>query len=551
LASNSRFLLVTSGAFKTRTEMFEEREHLVVPVVALVEGVIHAANAKNAELVTAEEFSRAVGGWDGRPVFEGHPQINGRYVSGNSPEVLGEKRVGIIFNSAVRKGKLTMEAWIDVARCQEVAPELLKRCQAGDPIEISVGVFVETDDSTGEYNGKKYAGAWKDIVPDHLALLVDGDEGACSREMGCGVRAAKKEEAVSDDKKSKGLGSMLARVMSMFRSAQPASEMSGNDLTQKLYVALREVEPTLNWVETFYPVTGPNRVVYSVYEPIVETAMGYPPTRYCLYERAFSLGDNGIVTITGDARVEVEPVVYYEPVLMAEEPTAAAGKRNSAKDQKSIQEMHNHAVALGAYCDPKAATAHTENTSTGASCSCKHEAPIVNVTSEGEEEMNREQAAEFLKNATAEDLKALGVAKVEAPKAQEVPAVAAAAPAAPAVVVPAAPAVAEVKTPTLKDLIASADQDTREAFESTQRAAASKKTETIAALKATGRNPYSDEDLGKMSQVDLDRLVALAGKPVKAAVDFSGQGAARTEGTTEVPAPADLGAAITAARAKK
>jgi hypothetical protein len=53
-------------------------------------------------------------------------------------------------------------------------------------------------------------------------------------------------------------------------------------------------------IEAFMPVTDPNRVVYTVYEPAVETGMGYPYTVYVMYERQFTLDANGVVTI-GDA----------------------------------------------------------------------------------------------------------------------------------------------------------------------------------------------------------------------------------------------------------
>jgi hypothetical protein len=181
-------------------------------------------------------------------------------------------------------------------------------------------VFVETDEAEGEYEGKKYLGAWHDIVPDHLALLPKTDEGACSVEMGCGVRAAKQQEAVvADEKKTERKPSILGKFLQMFRAAQPANEMSNNDLTRKLSDALRAAGlRNLNYVEAFVPVTDPNRVVYSVYEPAVETGMGYPYTTYVLHERS--------VHPRRERRrdpwrrgVEVEPVLSYEPVLMAEE----------------------------------------------------------------------------------------------------------------------------------------------------------------------------------------------------------------------------------------
>ncbi len=164
-----------------REETYQGRKHLVVPVVALVEGVVQAMNASKPELVTAEEFAKWPAGWNGRPVFLNHPIKDGAPVSGNSKDILEEKAIGIIFNSKVKKGKLTMEAWIDVERAASLAPTLLERVTAGDPIEISVGVYAETDESTGEYQGKSYQGAWSDMAPDHLALLDEKTTGACSR----------------------------------------------------------------------------------------------------------------------------------------------------------------------------------------------------------------------------------------------------------------------------------------------------------------------------------------------------------------------------------
>jgi hypothetical protein len=159
-------LTVAASGYTTRTETFDGRDHLVVPVVALVEGVVHAMNAKNAEFVSASEFSRAPGGWNGRPLFFGHPlSAKGAPVSGNTPAVLEAKSIGRIFNASIKSAKLAMEAWIDVDKAKEIAPEILERVEAGETIEISVGVFVDTDEAEGEYQGRKYLGEWHDIVP--------------------------------------------------------------------------------------------------------------------------------------------------------------------------------------------------------------------------------------------------------------------------------------------------------------------------------------------------------------------------------------------------
>lgn len=380
MSNQHRNLAAASTAVKTRTELFNGREHIVVPVVALVEGVIQAMNASAPEFVAAEEFSKAPIGWNGRPVFVDHPVVNGVPVFGNQPSVLEKRQVGIVFNAAAKGGKLTMEAWIDIERAKEVAPELLERVSAGEPIEVSVGLLCETADETGEYNGKKYKGAWKDLIPDHLALLSKGRTGACSREMGCGVRAAvqracvikhegekwvlyshdgkkklgsfdseehakKRERQINYYKKDamridKTFGGIFARMMESFRGAQPSRDMTSGDLLRKLNDAVRKADPTVNYVETYLPVKNPNRVIYSCYH---EGATPDAPYEHKLYERSFSLGTDGAITLGEDA-AEVEPVMYYEPVvkheeeevMAAEEVKAACGCQHAEPDLRDL-----------------------------------------------------------------------------------------------------------------------------------------------------------------------------------------------------------------------
>jgi hypothetical protein len=335
----------------------------------------------------------------------------------------------------------------------------------------------------------------------------------------------------------------------MFRAAQPANEMSNNDLTRKLSDALRAAGlRNLNYVEAFVPVTDPNRVVYSVYEPAVETGMGYPYTTYVLRERSFTLDANGVVTL-GDAEIDVEPVLSYEPVLMsqsAEEPTAAKGARNSKQDQAKIQAMHDHSVALGAYCEPKAMA--TEPKTAGAPCSCGgHVNAPINNTQE-ERNMTKEQIAKFLETADEASLKALSVACGEKPAEQ---------PAVVAAPVAAAPVVAEVKEtpePTLEDLIAKSSPEVKAAHAASVKAASDAKAATIKALKDTGRCTIADASLEGKSQEELDQLLALSGAPAKAgSVDFGGQGsprAAAADDKNTVPAPPDMNARILASRKK-
>lgn len=174
-----------------RTETLFGREYLVIPVVALVEGVLQGMNAATPELALASEFGKVPEGWNGRPVVMNHPSVNGVPVSANSPLVLEEFSFGTLFNTRLEDNKLKTEAWIDVVRAQELGGEFestVTRLQTeGVAVEVSTGLFATSEAKEGKYKNKKYNAIWREVVPDHLAILSEGSKGACSVEDGCGA----------------------------------------------------------------------------------------------------------------------------------------------------------------------------------------------------------------------------------------------------------------------------------------------------------------------------------------------------------------------------
>jgi hypothetical protein len=163
-------------------------DRLVVPVVALVEGVIHAVNASCAEYVPASVLVAASDGWGARPVMLGHPQKNGAMVSANTPGVRDAMQVGTILSSRVEGHRLLMDVAIDPAKAESIgAGALVARLRAGETLDCSVGCFVATEPQAGTFGGKAYAAVWKSIQPDHLAIVT---RGACDRAMGCGLNRA-------------------------------------------------------------------------------------------------------------------------------------------------------------------------------------------------------------------------------------------------------------------------------------------------------------------------------------------------------------------------
>jgi hypothetical protein len=173
-----------------REDTMQGRAYLVAPVVAIVQGVLQGANSDVPELALAGAFGAHPEGWDGRPVVMNHPYVDGDYVSANSPAVLSDWGFGHIFAARVEDDKLKVEAWIDIDRANEQGGEFastLTRLQNKEPVEVSVGAFIEQMETSGVYHGKDYGAVWVNVVPDHLALLSDGVKGACSIADGCGA----------------------------------------------------------------------------------------------------------------------------------------------------------------------------------------------------------------------------------------------------------------------------------------------------------------------------------------------------------------------------
>lgn len=189
----SAVMTLATGSAQTETLRIEEwngREYTVVPVVAIVEGVLHGANALTPEFAAASEFGKFPRAWDGRPVVMNHPQINGVFVSAGMPEVLTDFGMGIIFNTRLDGKKLKCEAWLDHSRIEEAGGEMLEtleRIRNNEVVEVSVGAWIDVLQRAGSFNGKAYQGVWSGVAPDHLAFLSKGTEGACSVKDGCGV----------------------------------------------------------------------------------------------------------------------------------------------------------------------------------------------------------------------------------------------------------------------------------------------------------------------------------------------------------------------------
>jgi hypothetical protein len=309
---------------------FQGREHIVAPVVMLKVGVIWPSNSPMPELVTLESFARSPGAWNNEPVLWDHPPE-----SAGMPGIMETMAFGQVFNAHVDEDRLIAEVWLDPLRAMELgghAQRSVERILAGEMQEVSVGAFVEYLAKAGTFKGKAYGRSWLRAFPDHLALLPETVEGACSNEMGCGVPRAASAKTVfySYDQPTETLlhtgtdnGTLPSpgvmeghtnevpmtilktlrerfKELGRFVSLQGEEGMSDVDLRQVLDAALRATEPGFLGVEAVF--TESSSVVFAV----------APEEVVAWFSQAFTIADSGEVTFSD--REEVAPVTRFEPV---------------------------------------------------------------------------------------------------------------------------------------------------------------------------------------------------------------------------------------------
>lgn len=531
-------VLLIGATGQIRTAQFNQKEHLVVPTIALVEGVIWPMNAEHPELVLFEEFTRGLQGWNGRPVVYGHPMLQGVAVSANDPKILEGWCFGTTFNATAnaKKKSLEMESWLDLARAEAVgAQELIDRLKEGQGIEISVGVFTREEEKSGVLDGQKYGGIWREPVPDHLAFLPDGQIGACSNEMGCGaprvarthlvtnrgfvslsrpeVTAVADEPKKEDAKPTKRFaGKMWQNIMGLLRDSQGESI---SELHQMVSDALFADEPGFMWAEDVWPDT--NLVVYWVRPEGVDLA----------FQRKFTV-DNGKVTLDAE-KTEVKRVSEWKPVAAASEapPTTASGSCGCGGARHAEQNPNKE-----------------ENTMTKAErITALMATPKFKVFSRGTlETLSDEQLTSFETEAKA------------APVTEPVtPAVT------PPVTPPVTASAAEVTPQAIADVMSKMTEDDylkcapksiRDLVTNAKSREATERTALVAAMK-TSQTEFTEEELNALPLDQLRRFSRICKVDIPA--DFSGRGVPRTEGNddeqSKPPKAIDMVARIKASRA--
>jgi len=531
------FLINVEGYVPLYKEM-EGRQHLVVPVVAIVEGV------HNDLFYPADEIAKNIQMWNGVPVPIQHPKDpdTGESIPCNSPEVIDSQCVARFWNAYFDPdgGKLKGEIWIDVDKAQKISPETVKLLLSGGHMEVSTGLWADHEDSQGTWNGETYDAVLRNYQPDHLALLP-GEEGACNWADGCGIRLNMKGGTINLDndkkintntqtqegktcmedikketqEKGKVMGFLKAVAEKFGLSVQETSHDDVRDLLRKLLYEQYNPKPINDEVQRAQEVYAWVREVYDdyfVYE-----------VQEKLYKQKYTL-DNDEASFKGDP-TEVKLETKYVKADVNEQKEVDGGGTNGngiddptdRKDNKSIttndeevkkqmeikEKLVNGLIENGSFTEEDRKWLMEQD-------DCRLEKlgtlsvkePETNVDKEAEAKAKEE--AELKANAEAkakEEAEAKAKADAEAKAALETN------------VEP------DPKPQTADEYVANAPAEIKEVLDAGLKMQREKKANLVKGLLANKRNKFTEDQLKDKAVDELEKMAELANVPV----DFSAQ----------------------------
>lgn len=453
-----------------RHDTMEGRDHLVIPMVILTEGVHNGS--EGPLYYPPEELGKTPMVWNHKPLVVYHPEIDGKGVSACDPVILTARKVGVMMNTKFEGGRLKSEAWIEPDRANAIDKRVLEAVQNNEMMEVSTGVFVDAEMKTGEWNKETYSGIARNYRPDHLAILPDM-VGACSIADGAGLLRNQEDPKKKRHPGASALRKVFDSMMSQMGITQ--NEMSFDNTRENLCRALGEKLGT-----TGANYMGPWPYVADVY------------SNFFIYEYdgklwrlGYTAADTGI-TLSEDKPVEVQRVTEYRTVNGA---TFVGNQNQNADPVMNKKQIIDGLIANSSGNLTEADRARLE------------------VFSE-----------EQLKKITFGAVPATNTAPVPAPVAVAAPV---------ATVPPVTANSTASKVVTVKDYIDAAPREVAQVLNHSLDIYNEEKAKLVAGIMAVKNNTFKKEDLEQRAMAELRQLSALAGVNTATETrraDYSGQG---------------------------
>jgi len=279
-----------SAAYQLRTKKIDDKNYLIAPVVMMVEGV-HAGSG-GAVYHSISELGKYPAAWDGIPVIIQHPKNpEGQFISANDVSVI-ESCIGRVYETKVDGSKLVANIYLDEIKLKKLAPQVLTYVRNGKPMEVSLGIFTDTQQTQGEWNGEAYENIAMNHRPDHLALLPGG-QGACSWNDGCGIRV---NEADVTPELISGWASIGLRLEPMVNAA------SFNDILRAIETKLNTGSTEKNWksLEEVYK----DHFIYRVYnQNLISTDKEY-------FKQSYMVTADNVIEFDGEPEKVRKEIKY-------------------------------------------------------------------------------------------------------------------------------------------------------------------------------------------------------------------------------------------------
>lgn len=426
---------VIHQAYTPVEHMHQGEAYVIVPVVMMVEGV--HSGSRGPLFHSAEVISRDVHLWNDIPVMVHHPQDEeGRFISAAQASQK-DKAVGMLRNPRWEDGKLKANAWLNVQKLIAASPEAIAHIRSGRPLEVSIGVFSQEIEATGEWNGEVYSGITLSYHPDHLALLP-GEQGACSWADGCGVRVnqcltnneetmGEKEKKVAEENPTAASekistnvegGGLLDQMLDLNRTHFYRVELIANETGYaEVMDKLRQKVDGMDNDQRVYFLVEVFEDSF-IYRSTPREARGQPER---MYKQEYSIGENQQIEFVGEpveVRREVEYVTMEATTMRRTKGKPAEISINQEKEGgNTMSDVSEKSPCLTAKVEALIANEATRFTgddkewllaqSEDTLNKLEPKEPDTKEESQEEPQINRDQALEVLNLHTLEDFTAL------------------------------------------------------------------------------------------------------------------------------------------------
>ncbi len=319
MAADLKTYKQNTGAYTPIQFEVEGVNYVSVPVVMMTPGV--RAGSRGLLLHTEEHLAASVDKWNNHPVVINHPKNNlGTYISAHEE---GVSVVGTIQNTEYRDGGLRAVLNINADTLQQQYPHVYASIIAAQPMEVSIGAFSSENNTPGTYENRAYVGETISYIPDHLAILPNA-RGACNTDSGCGIRVN------INNKQKKG-----EQLMSKFKDTLTELHKEGFgvynfQINESLLARLDAIRSLVDSWDSDYCIN----FLRDVYEDsfVYEKRLRRNETqrRIRFYKQDYTLGENGIIELTGEP-IEVVQKTEYLPIQ--------ANKEELNNNKKGEEEM--------------------------------------------------------------------------------------------------------------------------------------------------------------------------------------------------------------------